>query len=150
MHRPLYSRERPGTHCVGGWVGPRAGLDVCGKSRPPPTGIRSSDRPARSESLYRQSYPDPYWKCSIFLEFHYNSYNITPTNTIMISVYITWNHVSSHTTTHAVLETYSSLCLAWSVDSSSMTGLLTHSSLFLLQSELESFTIWRSCDRASW
>ena len=26
--RPLYPRERPGTHCVGGWVGPRAGLDV--------------------------------------------------------------------------------------------------------------------------
>ena len=26
--------ERPGTHCTGGWVGPRAGLDGCGKSRP--------------------------------------------------------------------------------------------------------------------
>jgi hypothetical protein len=25
--RPLYLRERPGTHCIGGWVGPRAGLD---------------------------------------------------------------------------------------------------------------------------
>ena len=34
--RPLYPRERPGTHCTGGWVGPRAGLDRCGKSRPPP------------------------------------------------------------------------------------------------------------------
>jgi hypothetical protein len=38
-------------------VGPRAGLDGCGKSRPP--GIRSSDRPARSESPYRLSYPIP-------------------------------------------------------------------------------------------
>ena len=28
-------RERPGTHCTGGWVGPRTGLDRCGKSRPP-------------------------------------------------------------------------------------------------------------------
>jgi hypothetical protein len=28
----LYPRERPGTHCIGGWVGPRAGLDWCGKS----------------------------------------------------------------------------------------------------------------------
>ena len=28
--------ERPGTHCIGGWVGLRAGLDGCGKSRPPP------------------------------------------------------------------------------------------------------------------
>ena len=36
-HAPaaLYPRERPGTHCTGGWVGPRTGLDRCGKSRPP-------------------------------------------------------------------------------------------------------------------
>ena len=27
-------RERPGTHCTGGWVGPRAGLDRCEKSHP--------------------------------------------------------------------------------------------------------------------
>ena len=52
---PLYPRERPGTHCTRGWVGPRAGLDGRGKSRP--NGIRSPDRPARSESLYRLSYP---------------------------------------------------------------------------------------------
>jgi hypothetical protein len=32
--RPPYPRERPGTHCTGGWVGLRAGLDVCEKSRP--------------------------------------------------------------------------------------------------------------------
>jgi len=31
--RPLYPWERPGTHCIGGWVGPREGLDWCGKSR---------------------------------------------------------------------------------------------------------------------
>jgi hypothetical protein len=31
--RPLYPPERPGTHCIGGWVGPRSGLDRCGKSR---------------------------------------------------------------------------------------------------------------------
>ena len=30
--RPLYSRERPGTHCIGGWVGHRAVLDACRKS----------------------------------------------------------------------------------------------------------------------
>ena len=45
-------RERLGTHCTGGLVGPRAGLDRCGKFRPP-TGIRSPDRPARSQSIYR-------------------------------------------------------------------------------------------------
>jgi hypothetical protein len=37
------------------WVGPGAGLDRCGKSRP--TGIRSPNLPARSELLYRLSYP---------------------------------------------------------------------------------------------
>jgi len=25
--RPPYPRGRPDTHCTGGWVGPRAGLD---------------------------------------------------------------------------------------------------------------------------
>ena len=45
-HAPaaLYLRERPHTYCTEGWVGPRAGLDRCGKSRP--TGIQSPDRPA--------------------------------------------------------------------------------------------------------
>jgi len=27
-------RERLGTDCIGGWVGPRAGMDVCEKPRP--------------------------------------------------------------------------------------------------------------------
>jgi hypothetical protein len=31
--RLLYPRERTGTHCTGGCVTPRAGLDVCKKSR---------------------------------------------------------------------------------------------------------------------
>ena len=37
-HAPaaLCPRERPGTRCTGGWVGHRAGLDRCGKSRPQP------------------------------------------------------------------------------------------------------------------
>jgi hypothetical protein len=34
--RPLFTpRKRPGTRCMGGWVGPRTSLDRCGKSRPP-------------------------------------------------------------------------------------------------------------------
>jgi hypothetical protein len=47
--RSFYFWERPCTHCIGGWVGPRAGLDGCGI--PHPTGIRSPGRPARGESL---------------------------------------------------------------------------------------------------
>ena len=38
-------------------MGPKAGLDRCGKSRP--TGIRSPDRPALSQLLYRLSYTGP-------------------------------------------------------------------------------------------
>jgi len=33
--QPLYPQERPGTHCIGGWVGLRNDLDRCGKSHPP-------------------------------------------------------------------------------------------------------------------
>jgi hypothetical protein len=32
--RPLYPRERLGTYCIGGWVGPKAGMNVCGNSDP--------------------------------------------------------------------------------------------------------------------
>ena len=35
----LYTRERPGTHFTGGWVGPMAGLD--GSENLVPTEIRS-------------------------------------------------------------------------------------------------------------
>jgi len=51
----IYPRERPGTHLIGSWVGLRADLSGCGKSRP--AGIRSPDRPARSESLHSLCYP---------------------------------------------------------------------------------------------
>ena len=34
--RPLYPRERAGTHCTEGLLGPRTGLDGCGISSPLP------------------------------------------------------------------------------------------------------------------
>jgi hypothetical protein len=55
--RPFYPLVRPGTHYTGGWVGPGA-IWTCAKSLAR-TGIRSPDRPARSQSLYRLSYRDP-------------------------------------------------------------------------------------------
>jgi hypothetical protein len=34
---PHFTRgKKPGTHCTGGWAGPRARLDRCGKFYPPP------------------------------------------------------------------------------------------------------------------
>jgi len=49
--------KRPGTHFTGGWLGPRAYLDGCGKSRSYWDLI--PDRPARSESLYLLRYTGP-------------------------------------------------------------------------------------------
>ena len=47
-------RERPRTHCTGGWVGPRAFWT--GAENLALIGIRPPDRPARSQSLYRLRY----------------------------------------------------------------------------------------------
>jgi hypothetical protein len=56
-HRPLSTPGKdPVTHCTGGWVGRTASLDRWGKSCPP-TRIQSPDHPARSQWLYRLSYP---------------------------------------------------------------------------------------------
>jgi hypothetical protein len=43
--RPLYHRKKPGTHCTGGWVGPRTGLDVYEKPRPHWNSIPGPSRP---------------------------------------------------------------------------------------------------------
>jgi len=56
--QPLYPWERRGTHCIGGCVGSKARLD--GSENLVPTGNRTSDRPARSESLYRLRNPGSY------------------------------------------------------------------------------------------
>jgi hypothetical protein len=53
-------RFTPGTHCVGDWVDPRAGLDDVEKRKfltLPGLEFRSLGRPARSQSLYRLPYP---------------------------------------------------------------------------------------------
>jgi hypothetical protein len=51
----------PGTHCTGGWLGPRAGLDteIREKNPLPLSGIepRSPGRPVRCQTLYWLSYP---------------------------------------------------------------------------------------------
>jgi hypothetical protein len=57
QHAPaaLYPRERPGTPCTGGWVGPRAGMDRRGKSRPS-SGFDPRTVQPVAQSLYRPSY----------------------------------------------------------------------------------------------
>jgi hypothetical protein len=57
---PLYPEERaPGTHWIGGWVDPRAGLDSAEKRKfltLPGLELRPLGRPVRSQSLYRLRY----------------------------------------------------------------------------------------------
>jgi hypothetical protein len=52
-------RERaPGTHWIGGWAGPRAGLDAAVREKfPAPAGTRTPDHPAHSLALYRWAIP---------------------------------------------------------------------------------------------
>jgi hypothetical protein len=54
MSLPLY----PGTRWIGGWVGPRAGLDVVDKRKIFHCQEWNPGCSARSPSLYRLSYPD--------------------------------------------------------------------------------------------
>jgi hypothetical protein len=49
--------NKPGTHCTGGWLDPRDGLERAENLAT--TGTRYPDRTARSESLYRLSYLGP-------------------------------------------------------------------------------------------
>jgi hypothetical protein len=60
-HAPaaLTQGKIPGIHCVGSWLGPRAGLDWGGAENLASTEIRCPDRPARSKSLYGLRYPGP-------------------------------------------------------------------------------------------
>jgi hypothetical protein len=46
--QPIYPRERPGTLCIGGWVGLRVGVDGCGISRTPPGFDPRTVQPVRS------------------------------------------------------------------------------------------------------
>jgi len=68
--RPLYPREGTGTHCIGGWVGARAGLDGYGKSRP--TGTRS---------------PDPQLVASRYTDYIIPAHNSRPGHSLTTTMY---------------------------------------------------------------
>ena len=58
-HAPaaLHPGKRPDADCIGAWAGP--GPVWTGTENLHPSGIRSPDRPFRSESLYRLRYTGP-------------------------------------------------------------------------------------------
>jgi hypothetical protein len=97
--RPLYPRERPGTHCTGGWVGPRVGLDVC-KKISPPTGIRFPDRPARNQSLNRLSYPAHPQQSNTFKTWYatpLSTPNHVPIKKNIYRIYMIWSRYQQFT-----------------------------------------------------
>ena len=63
--------KRPGIYCTGGWMGPRAGMDSCGKYRL--TAIGSPDLPACSESLYGLHYTGPSYIYTRVYRFKYDT-----------------------------------------------------------------------------
>ena len=68
--RPLFTpAERPDTHCTGGWVGPRAGLDRCGKSCPLPGFDPRTVQPVASR--YTDYATQPTQKVDLFF-FYFN------------------------------------------------------------------------------
>jgi hypothetical protein len=68
--RFTFGERAPGSHWVGGWVEPRAGLEYLEKRKfltLPGLELRSLGRPAHSQSLYRLQYPGSH-KRSIFFK----------------------------------------------------------------------------------
>jgi len=56
LHAPTaLPRERPGTHSIGRWVDPRAGLDTCGNSLPHRDSIPGLSSPSESLLLLQAS-----------------------------------------------------------------------------------------------
>ena len=78
-------RERPGTHCKGGWVGPQGRSGQVQKISPP-TGIRTPERPARSESPYGLSY-------SGLMDSYIYMYKIESRTTFRVTVIATKTHI---------------------------------------------------------
>jgi len=62
-------QERPGTHCTGGWVGARAGLDRCGKSGPPPGFDPRTAQPVASRYTDYATRPTLYYLLSKYSNF---------------------------------------------------------------------------------
>ena len=59
----FYPQERTGTHCTGGWVGPRAGLDRCGVSRPHRDSISGPSSPVASRYTHYATRPTKNVRC---------------------------------------------------------------------------------------
>jgi len=71
--------KRPGTHCIGGWVGPRAGLDGGGKSRLYLGSIPGPSSPVASRytDWSIPAHPQEEFQFEIYLMIFYQLYRST-------------------------------------------------------------------------
>jgi hypothetical protein len=83
--RPLHPWERPGTLCIGGWKGPRAGLDGCGKFRP-----KSGFDPRTVQPIVSR-YTDWAVRAQVFILIR--EYNMNATNAIPITAEPVYNDI---------------------------------------------------------
>ena len=112
----FYPRERPDTHCTGGWVGPRAGLDG-GKSHPPPGFDPRTFQPVASPYTYWATRPTHtfyftmaqkhLWARASSLSRIYDHTQDTPhsiwilwTKSRTVAETSTWQHTTLTTDTH--------------------------------------------------
>ena len=98
-HAPvaLYPLERTSTHCTGGWVGPRAGLDRCGKSRlPHRDSIPGPSSPQPVAIL--TTLPGPWNPLHTVLNFHSFMNSITASRTALYTgtVLLRWEVICEH------------------------------------------------------
>jgi hypothetical protein len=103
--RPLTGLLYHFTHCTGGWLGPSAGVDRCGKSLPPP-GFDPPNRSARSQALYRLSYREHF----IFVVFHIVHSVICNSVITIRTNKCTWFFYRYKTTKHQILRVAGPTC----------------------------------------
>jgi hypothetical protein len=92
-HAPaVLPRERPGAHYKGGWF--VLGPVWTGAEKLSSTGIRSLDRLARGESLYRLRYPGPYIYIYIYMCVYIYIYiYICYLEQIILQVFNVYSHI---------------------------------------------------------
>jgi len=85
FHAPatLSPRKRPGTHCIGGWVGPRAVLDGCGKSRNHRDSIPGPSSPQQGAIPTALSRPTPLHTHSIEIHQILDYYSLQGNSTLL-------------------------------------------------------------------
>jgi hypothetical protein len=79
----------PGTHWIGGWVDPRAGLENVEKRKfltLPGLELRLLGRPVRSQSLYRLRYPDLNCTCGNISAIFCTQLNFSSIEHIMMEI----------------------------------------------------------------